>query len=100
MSFSALLIGLGRVGSGYDLQLEPTRYVYTHARAMTTHTRFRLVAGVDVDSVQRQTFEAAYRIPAYAHVADLPPDSNVDVAIVATPTETHFRVIDDILACL
>ena len=46
MSYSVFLVGLGRVGMGYDLGLSGDA-VLTHARAFSPHPAFRLVGAAD-----------------------------------------------------
>src|SRR4026207_202026 len=63
-----MIVGLGRIGMEYDLELDPSRYVYSHARAFSQHPAFRLVAGVDPAPERRRMFEAAYGGDAQEHL--------------------------------
>lgn len=93
----ALLVGLGRIGVGYDRELDPNKFVYTHARAMTRHPAFRLVGGVDPDAEQRSLLEHAYGVEAYATLDNVPAETSPDVVIVAAPTEAHGELVTAVL---
>ena len=43
---SALVLGLGKIGMGYDLGLDPNVYALTHARAFQQHPDFQLAGGL------------------------------------------------------
>lgn len=49
MRKSVLIIGLGQIGMGYDLHLDPTLHIYSHARAFSLHSDFDLLAAVEPD---------------------------------------------------
>jgi len=95
--FATLLVGLGQIGLGYDFDLDPDRYCYTHACAFSNHERFSLVAGVDPDAESRARFRARYHVPAYECVADVPADTDPDVVAVASPTAVHGQVVEEVL---
>lgn len=97
MSHAVLLVGLGQIGMGYDLQLEPGR-VYTHARAFSSHPAFRLAAAVDLDPERRARFSAAYGVPAYATLEQACAADAVDVLVIATPTAQHADTLGAALA--
>lgn len=89
MSSRALVIGLGQIGMGYDLKLDPTIGILTHARAFQQHYQFTLVGGVDNDPVRRQAFESHYAVPAYADVVEALQVLRPEVIAIATPTALH-----------
>ena len=55
--YSALIVGLGQIGMGYDLSLAPDQFVYSHARALSLNPEFKLVGGVDPDRAKRRDFQ-------------------------------------------
>jgi hypothetical protein len=67
VSLVRLLVGLGQIGLGYDLALDPDRYIYTHSRALSRHPKFRLLVGVDPDAGFRR--RAARHLPRGTRVA-------------------------------
>lgn len=97
MTFTVLIVGLGQIGMGYDLNLDPEQYALTHARAFRMHPTFRLVGGVDPANYQRKTFETHYGCPAYAEVKLAMGALQPDVVVVATPTETHYATVREVM---
>lgn len=97
MSHSVLLVGLGQVGMGYDIGRTETDVVLTHARAFSTHPAFHLVGGVDPSAERRSQFAECYRAPAQADLATALQESDPDIVVIATPTETHAGMLRDVL---
>ena len=95
--YKALLVGLGQIGMGYDLELSQDIYAYSHARALSLHPEFKLVAAVEFDSSLRKIFEKTYGSPAYGSIEDALEQKRIDLAVIATPTETHYPVLQSVL---
>jgi len=93
-----LLIGLGQIGLGYDLHLDPREAIYTHARAFSVHPAFELVGAVDPSPTQRGLFEQHYALPAYATLASASQAQAPDVVVIASPTAQHSAVLKEVLA--
>ena len=93
-----LIIGLGRIGVGYDLLHDPDEYVLSHARAFQRHPDFRLVGGVDPDAGQRGQFQDQYDCPAFADLRVAIAATNPSVVVVATPTDLHYSTVQAVLA--
>lgn len=94
---SVLLIGLGNIGVGFDATNTAVNNNFlTHARAFSDHPNFSLLAGVDVDAVSRKRFEEIYSIPSYDNVRAALSSLSPDIVVVATPTDTHLQVINEI----
>lgn len=93
-----LLVGLGQIGVGYDLQLDEAS-VYSHARAFDRHPAYRLAAGVDGQEANRAVFTRHYGAPAYATVEEaLAAGVAVDLLVIAVPTAAHGAVLRSVLA--
>jgi predicted dehydrogenase len=97
MDRKCLLIGLGRIGMGYDLEKDPGERILTHARALAAHPAFDLVAAVDAREERRTIFEQMYGQPAYPDVDAAIEAVAPTVVVVATPTETHSALIRQLL---
>lgn len=97
MTFSAVVVGLGRIGMGFDLTFDPSAHVLTHARAFQQHPAFQLLGGVDSDADRRQLFEHNYGRPAYADIGIAMETLRPDVVAVATPTELHGKTVQAVL---
>jgi predicted dehydrogenase len=82
---------------GYDLDLAPEAFVYSHARAMSLHPEFNLIGAVDPDADKRAAFQNAYHAPAYATVEQALAAHPVDLAVIATPTAMHCDLLHNLL---
>jgi predicted dehydrogenase len=97
MSLKALVVGLGQIGMGYDLKLDPRTYVLTHARAFQQHPRFSLVGGVDANLSRCRIFEEHYGCSAYTDLEKALQITRPDVIAIATPTPLHGATLRTIL---
>ncbi len=83
----AIVVGCGRIGGGYDLDL-PKTHVNTHAAAYAAHPGFDLVACFDPDVRRREVFQRRWNIPhSFASLEDC--NISFDVASICTPTTRH-----------
>ena len=97
MTFGALVVGLGQIGMGYDLDHDPGKYILTHSRAFQQHRQFRLLGGVDPDPERRRLFEEHYGSPAYADIGTAVQSLQPDVVSVSVPTHKHLWAVRTIL---
>lgn len=97
MSVGVLIVGLGQIGMGYDLGLDPARYVQSHARAFSQHPAFHLAAAVDPDPQQCQTFAQAYGCPAYPDIETALGQHQPGLVVIATPTALHKETLQKVL---
>ncbi len=92
-----MLIGLGAIGMGYDLDHEDAGRIRTHARAFSVAGTFGPLCGVDPDSARRRTFEARYAGPAYAAVDEALGPHDPGVVVIACPTSAHGQTLTRVL---
>jgi len=95
--FSSVVVGLGRIGQGYDYDCPDDAKILTHAAAFAHHPGFELMAGVDRDPGQRRRFEAKYRRPAYPDLASLWSAHEPEVYALAVPTPHHFSMCQAVI---
>lgn len=95
MSFTAAVIGLGRVGLGYDLRSGPDE-VLSHAKAYLTHRGLVLVGGADPEASRRREFSAFSGRPAYADTVELLDRHRPQIVSVCAPTDEHWTVVETI----
>jgi predicted dehydrogenase len=96
VTHSALIVGLGAIGMGYDFDHAEDR-VYSHARAFATHAAFGPVSAVDSDENRRAAYVRRYGGPAYATLAEAFASRKPDVVIIATPTGSHASLVEQVL---
>lgn len=90
--WTAAIVGLGRIGQGEEGRPD---WLWTHARALHQHPRFRLIAGVDPDKTARERFFRTYGVPAWPTLEQM--NGGADVYVIAVPTSMHFQVFNDVL---
>ena len=97
MKFDSLIVGLGQIGMGYDYDLDPNRYILSHARSFSIHPGFELVGGVDKNPHQCKKFEAMYGKTAYKDLKQALREQRPDVVIIATPSDMHGSTLKEII---
>mgnify|MGYP004002085349 FL=1 len=97
MMFNVLIVGLGRIGMGYDLNLDSKKYVYSHASAFDQHEGFNLIGGVDTDSELCKVFEGKYGGKFYSDTIEALRENEPDIVVIATSTESHKLVLQDVI---
>jgi predicted dehydrogenase len=97
VQFSVVILGLGRIGIGYDRKLPSASHVLTHARAFHLQPGFKLVGAFDPCPSKRSRFERDYREPAYASIPKLLREKKPDVVVIASPTGTHRKLAETTL---
>ena len=97
MSFEVLIVGLGQIGMGYDLEAHPQMRVATLARAFAEHSEFDLVGGVDSSAARRELFITHYARPVFSSVAAALKETKPTVIAIAVPTEAHYSVLLEVL---
>ncbi len=97
IKYKALLVGLGNIGMGYDLNSPSNNLVLSHAKSLMLSDRFIFKGAVDSDILKRKKFEKYYNLPSYSLIKDALTNLDVDVAIVATPTNLHLSSIEELI---
>ena len=97
MSHAALVVGLGQIGMGYDLDEPSGGRVHSHARAFSQHPAFHLIGGVDPDERRRIAFARAYGCSAYADLESALAIHQPNVIAVSVPTPMHGSTVLKVL---
>jgi predicted dehydrogenase len=99
----ALLVGLGQIGMGYDIDAshlnKVPRQVKSHAKALFESGDFNLVAAVDIDASKRYTFSSIYNKPTHDSVAQALENTEPELVVIATPVENHLLNFQEAIAC-
>lgn len=93
MILGVLIVGLGAIGMGYDLDLD-SRYIMTHARAAEQNDKYRLLGGVDPSHEKRVAFGLAYRAPVFSTIEEALKATRPDLIVISVPTEEHLSLIE------
>lgn len=97
MSYKALVIGLGQIGMGYDLDANPNDRIATLARAFSQHPQFTLVGGVDSDPARSALFQTHYGLPAFENLEFAVSETRPQIVAIAVPTEAHYPVFTQLI---
>lgn len=98
MPEKCIIVGLGQIGMGYDLNIDPSKAVYSHARAFSLHPAFELCGGVDPSATQRAIFESHYGQPVYPDIESALTTEMPSVVVIALPTMLHGAAISTVLS--
>ncbi|MCD4743184.1 MAG: Gfo/Idh/MocA family oxidoreductase [Desulfobacteraceae bacterium] len=98
MKYSAAVIGLGQIGQGYDYNCQDGSLIITHSSGYHSHSSFDLVAGVDNNKDSCLMFTKKYRVQAFNCVHKMMKTVNPDVISIATPTNTHSDIFNQIVS--
>lgn len=97
MTHRVLLIGLGSIGMGYDLDNPDPNCIYSHAKAFDIHDSFELVGGVDPNPTACMRFQDNYGTWAGTSLQSGLEAANPDVVIIASPTDYHSSILETTL---
>jgi predicted dehydrogenase len=80
------------MGLNYDYDMSEN-HIYSHAKALTLHKNFNIIAGVDVLKEQRTRFKNKYNLPVFKDISSIATKNSIELAIIATPPEYHLENI-------
>ena len=101
-SYTVAIIGCGSIGALKDdtYDLLTTDAVLTHANAFSRHPDTEIIAFVDPDIEKAALAMWKWRVPDMYTCTEAMIGFNKicpDIVVVATPTETHYSVLMDVL---
>jgi predicted dehydrogenase len=92
-----LLLGLGKIGMGYDWDMPGTGPALTHTTAFARNPKFQVLGAVDSDLRKRQEYTGRYQKPAWERLNEITQNLAPDVIVISTPTETHRKILEEVL---
>jgi hypothetical protein len=99
MQIKSIIIGLGKIGMGYDYlcQKKNTKKIISHASAINFHSNFCLSAGVDNNNLKRENFYRKYKVKTFKHYTEAIKKIRPKLIVVSTPIHTHFKILKKII---
>ena len=91
--YSCLIIGLGNVGMGYDLN---SSLIQSHSKAINYHKKFILFGAVEIDKKKRELFEKKYKKPTFASLKSSLNILKPQVIIISSTTQSHLYILKKI----
>ena len=99
MTYTAALVGCGKIGSDFADDPLMRGDVFAHAEAYHVCPDTRLIAIADTNGAAVQRCGDRWNVSArYSTAMEMLASNVVDIVSVATPTETHYDVLMQILA--
>jgi len=93
MGISVLIVGLGNIGVGYDLNYTGDSAM-THLGACLKHPDVSSIYGIDPNDASRRIFMEAGGSEAFANFADLNKHGiSADLCIISTPPGIRFEIV-------
>lgn len=92
-----MLIGLGKIGMGYDWDMPETVPALTHTTAFARNPNFELLGAIDPDPRRRQEYTGRYQKPSWERLNEISKNLAPDVVVISTPTETHRKTLEEVL---
>jgi hypothetical protein len=96
---NTIVVGLGNIGMMYDFY-KNNKYCLTHVRSIRANKNYNLLGAIDSDIAKISLFKKKYDLPAYKNIDDIKILNKIDLVVVASPTETHFNIIKQVLLIL
>lgn len=93
MSWRTVIVGLGQVGLGYDIDVADPKVVLSHAKSFAFHPDFELVGGVDPDAAANKRFASQYGAWAGSDLVECLKTCKPDVVVIACPTKYHAEIL-------
>ena len=97
--YSILIVGLGRIGFGYDATKNKSSSPRSHLFAALENMFFSEIFGVEVNSELREQIKKKISDPRVSISERVPTQKRFDVAVVSTPSEIREDLIKDIIKC-
>lgn len=96
MEFRCGLIGLGRIGCGFDD--EPSRKsINTHAGAYTSINKAKLVALCDIDETKLNKYGKKYNVSKlYTDFHEMIKNERLDCVSICTLADSHLEIVKEI----
>jgi len=96
---NTIVVGLGNIGMMYDFY-KNNKYFLTHVKSISANENYNLLGAIDSDIAKISLFKKKYDLPAYKNIDDIKILNKIDLVVVASPTETHFNIIKQVLLIL
>ena len=106
---NTLIIGLGKIGCGYD-SLESfeidnpssSKRIISHARAVTVHPNFNLIAAIDINKDAGQKFKSIYKKPTFDCIDNFLKgvNCNIELVIIAVIPQNQPNLVEEVIVKL
>ena len=96
MKIKTLVVGLGKIGMGYDFN-KTNKDILSHCSSVINNKKFKLVGGVDKDKNKKTPFEHAYGNLFFDDLKYALLKTKPNFVIISSSTNNHLEIIRKIL---
>jgi len=95
MKFNCAIIGLGRIGCGFD-DVPNKKSIDTHAGAYSNNSETNLVALSDIDDKKLKKYGKKYGISSlYTNFQDMFKNEQLDCVSICTLADSHLQIVKE-----
>lgn len=95
MKIKTLVVGLGKIGMGYDLN-KKNKQILSHCSSVINNKKFKLVAGVDKDKNKKIPFELSYGNLFFDNLKFALLKTSPSFVIISSSTNNHLEIVKKI----
>ena len=96
MAINTLVIGLGKVGMGYDYYSK-SKQIKSHSKAINVNRNFRLIGGADLNILRLNKFKKKFKVASYLNCEKALNFLKPKMVVVATNIESHYEILNLVL---
>lgn len=89
--YKAVIIGAGKIGSGFDTP--KSRTILTHAHALSNNPHVDLVGISDINSVRGNAEAKKWNTTFFSDTHRMLNETKPDIVVIATPSSTHKTLL-------
>ena len=90
-----IIIGFGKISYGYN-EFNKKNFL-THYKAIKFHKSFKLLSFIEPNKLRRSEYSKKLKIKGYEKLSSIKNKIFPDLAIIASPTNTHIKIIKEII---
>lgn len=91
-----LIIGLGKIGMGFDFNEKNNEIALTHAQSFNNNNNYNLVGGVDLDIKKRDSFSSKFKCPSFENIKNAMIALQPDIIVISTSTNMHLSNLNEV----
>lgn len=88
-----LIIGAGKIASGFDSTDINDESIFTHAKAVKLHHGLELVGFVDVNDKVLQESCKKWNVKGYTSIEKAFEECSIDIVVIAVPDKWHYKIM-------
>lgn len=95
--FKVLIIGLGNIGMGYDINIQDPSKTLTHTKSFYYHKNFEIIGGIDKNIKKCQQFFDTYKIKCFTKLNLSIIKKNPEIIVISVPSNKTLDVLKEVI---